>query len=115
MRKSKEAYQQFLLSPFWRDIRARKIALNPRCERCSSRQNLQCHHKFYRQRWEDTAVEDLETLCRSCHKKHHDLPKRISEMKARKPKKRGWSKSKIKRKRQEFMSRVGRYGYSWTA
>lgn len=42
------------------------------CERCPARVGLQCHHRLYRDSWYDTRMEDLEALCRDCHRNEHD-------------------------------------------
>ncbi len=44
-----------------------------KCERCGSVRGLQSHHKFYRECWFDTKLEDLEVLCRGCHREEHGL------------------------------------------
>lgn len=87
MQNTKEAYRKFLLTPFWLDLRARKIATDPRCQRCGSGKSLQAHHKFYRSDWFDTLIEDLETLCQNCHRKHHGFRRLKSKHKGKtKPK-----------------------------
>lgn len=69
--KTKEAYQEFLLTPFWLDLTARKKKLVPKCERCGSSEWLESHHRFYRPSWFDTQLEDLEVLCFDCHRLEH--------------------------------------------
>lgn len=98
---SKEDYKAFLLTPFWLAIREQKLILNPRCERCSSGQHLQCHHKWYRDRWEDTELMDLETLCKGCHRKEHgiDKPAFTPKPTSKKSKSNKWWKSDWERVR----------------
>lgn len=86
---TKEQYQQFLGSLFWCNLREKKLEYSPKCERCGSKYKLQCHHRFYRSRWEDTKVEDLETLCELCHRLHHgkSLPGRFNRMSKRRKRK----------------------------
>ena len=62
-------------SEFWLDLSSEKKRINPLCERCGSDEELQAHHRVYRPRWGNTVLEDLETLCRSCHRKEHGLKK----------------------------------------
>lgn len=70
---AKEAYRLFLMSEFWIGLSSRKRNQAKKCERCGSRKKLQSHHKFYRDNWFDTVIEDLECLCRKCHRKHHGI------------------------------------------
>ena len=72
--KTKEAYLAFMETPFWRDLAIRtKQRARHHCERCGDQQRLQAHHKVYRNRWEDTQLDDLECLCWHCHKLEHQL------------------------------------------
>ena len=68
---AKREYSKFLRSNFWRSLSSQKRQLVGSCERCGSREVLQAHHKIYRGSWFDTRLEDLEVLCRRCHRKHH--------------------------------------------
>lgn len=70
---AKEAYLMFLKSDFWINLTRRKCKQAGRCNRCGSRKKLQSHHKFYRNHWFDTIIEDLECLCRNCHRNHHGI------------------------------------------
>lgn len=69
----KELYAQFLQSKFWINLSRQKRKMVGRCERCGSRKCLQSHHRFYREDWNLTQLEDLEVLCRKCHSKHHGI------------------------------------------
>lgn len=71
MTDRKRAYVKFLQSCFWREMTAAKKAMIGRCERCGSDRHLQSHHRFYRQDWYATQLEDLEVLCRGCHRAEH--------------------------------------------
>lgn len=64
-------YQEYLLSDHWKALRSEKLNQNKTCERCRSTVALQVHHKFYRESWLDTIVDDLETLCPKCHRRTH--------------------------------------------
>lgn len=70
---TKLEYSKFLESDFWKDLTSKKIASIGRCERCNKTETLQSHHKFYRDDWHETKMEDLEVLCRECHKKEHGI------------------------------------------
>ena len=41
------------------------------CERCGATKKLHAHHK--NKNIADNTVENIETLCRSCHDAHHRL------------------------------------------
>ncbi len=75
----REWYREtYLKSKHWAELRARKLKANPVCERCPSTQKLEPHHVNYRNIF-DVQLSDLETLCRRCHDKHHEVngtPKR---------------------------------------
>ena len=70
---AKQRYREFLKSDFWLNLSAEKKVLTPHCERCGDEEFIQAHHKFYRSRWENTQIEDLETLCRKCHRLEHGI------------------------------------------
>jgi 5-methylcytosine-specific restriction endonuclease McrA len=42
-----------------------------RCQFCGSSKDLQAHHVAYRSQLGDDALENLITLCATCHKKLH--------------------------------------------
>ncbi len=67
----RERYQEFLRTPFWKDLSQRKIASVGKCEECGFHLHLQAHHRFYRKNWFDTQLEDLQVLCRTCHRIEH--------------------------------------------
>lgn len=69
----KQAYREFLKSRFWLELSAKKRAMVGRCERCKCRSFLQSHHVRYPENWYDTTLEDLEVLCRKCHRKEHRI------------------------------------------
>jgi hypothetical protein len=71
---AKEAYALFLQSDFWVGLsRQKRRSAGYKCERCGSKKHTQAHHRFYRDNWFDTLLEDLECLCRKCHRKHHGI------------------------------------------
>lgn len=75
-------YKEFLQTGFWAGVKLRKLELNPCCERCESRKFLHVHHVRYRASWYDVQLEDLQTLCGRCHRRHHGktLPKKGPSM-----------------------------------
>ena len=69
----KEEYQLFLQSDFWKKLSLkRKQKSHFKCYSCGSKENLECHHIFYRDKWEDTRLDDLIVLCNKCHKDKHE-------------------------------------------
>lgn len=69
------SYHEQLKTKEWEQRRKEIIELaGNKCNRCSGTEILQVHHKKYRKgklAWE-YPDEDLECLCRKCHKKHHE-------------------------------------------
>lgn len=71
----KEKYhQKFLKSEFWLALRQKAIERDGgTCIWCGATERLHVHHKIYRDDWYDTRLEDLETLCNTCHRIEHGL------------------------------------------
>lgn len=70
----RELYELFLDCQWWRDLSfERRKRSKFRCDRCGKREQCQSHHKFYRDHWFDTQLEDLECVCRECHAKEHGI------------------------------------------
>jgi hypothetical protein len=64
-------YKWFLQSDYWKILAIWKKRLVPRCEKCATLTDLQCHHKRYPKNWFDTTLDDLVVLCIDCHEKEH--------------------------------------------
>lgn len=45
---------------------------NNRCERCGDKKYLHVHHKDYKSLGNETK-DDVEVLCKDCHKKEHGI------------------------------------------
>ncbi len=70
--KRQIAYAEYLKTEHWLQLRDRALERDGRkCVRCEMEMSLQVHHKVYRGRFEDSLLEDLETLCRKCHREEH--------------------------------------------
>jgi 5-methylcytosine-specific restriction endonuclease McrA len=68
----REYYREtYLKSEHWKTLRAEKSISTPKCERCGHGGTMDVHHKAYHHLY-DVSLEDLETLCRRCHNKHHE-------------------------------------------
>lgn len=68
------AYREYLKSDHWLDLRQRAFAkLGRRCSICKHRKRIQVHHKFYREVWTETQVDDLQVLCDACHGLKHGI------------------------------------------
>lgn len=70
----KRAYYRecYLKSDHWKNLRAKKLAVNPVCQRCGSDQRVDVHHLRYRQLY-DVGLVDLLSLCRRCHDYEHAI------------------------------------------
>jgi hypothetical protein len=121
---AKERYAFFLQTPFWAELSNRARVLSGKCAECESVSGLQAHHKFYRDNWFDTQIDDLRVLCNSCHWSWHkkkkagkmrfnytaktltkmarrrkkQLKSRMKELKAQLSKESGWS-ARVQEKR----------------
>lgn len=43
------------------------------CRKCSSVKNLEINHKNYRNIYDENVKEDLEVLCKKCHREYHGI------------------------------------------
>lgn len=69
--------QVYLLSDHWKALRQERLKKDQfQCQCCGTKYHLQVHHLRYRNIY-DVLVEDLKTLCRTCHKAEHFGPKLI--------------------------------------
>ena len=64
-------YNEYLRTEHWRLLRGAKLQMAPKCERCGAKEEIEVHHKRYRESWYASKVCDLETLCHGCHTLHH--------------------------------------------
>jgi len=75
--KRRKRYEAYLRSPQWRVLRLACFeAAGWRCNRCEEPLTLRsghAHHKTYARFGHEDLEEDLEALCRSCHRLHHAL------------------------------------------
>lgn len=68
--ESRSYFAYIKRSPHWQELRARRLELNPRCQRCLSNVKLHVHHIRYRN-LVDCELEDVMTLCEECHSAFH--------------------------------------------
>lgn len=68
-------YDEFLNSDYWKHVRIMVLMRDGKeCVICYSSYFLQVHHKTYKHHFDEHLyLEDLETLCRHCHSKTHDV------------------------------------------
>jgi 5-methylcytosine-specific restriction endonuclease McrA len=62
-----QAYKQLRMQILERD--------SWRCQNCGSRQHLQIHHQELRSQSGRDAEENLITLCDTCHRLSHSIPR----------------------------------------
>ena len=68
-------YSEYLKTPYWRAISNHiKNKENNKCSLCGSTENLNVHHKTYKNKGVEFLNEnDLCCLCNKCHKKEHNI------------------------------------------
>ena len=68
-------YKSYLHTKHWREIRKKKLLKTPICQVCNNQTGLHVHHKKYKYKGKSILfkerVEDLITLCNSCHRLIH--------------------------------------------
>lgn len=72
------AYARYLKSVHWAQLRHAVLTRDGfRCQHkgCGSPRRVEPHHKFYRERFEDSQPEDLISLCHRHHKAVHKKKK----------------------------------------
>lgn len=77
-----KSYREYLRGEHWKALR--ELALKRDrgvCSCCGGTDRLQVHHLKYRGRPEETLLEDLETLCRGCHRREHGYGPSLMEEK----------------------------------
>lgn len=73
----KTPYYAHLMSQRWRDTREIKLEqTDGRCEKCGKRkQHMNVHHLTYENVYNE-RLEDLQVLCRRCHKDEHGIDRK---------------------------------------
>lgn len=70
--KPQTEYTKFLESSQWKQIRKQVIERDGgKCVTCRSTQRLQVHHTLYRGGIGNEQLDDLVTLCSTCHERLH--------------------------------------------
>lgn len=70
--KPRVIYNEYMKSDVWLDKRHRVFRRDGmRCVECGSAMNLRCHHLTY-ENLGNEPLQDLVTLCNSCHSEKHD-------------------------------------------
>ena len=63
-------YHKYLRSYKWIKFRDRLKKERGCCEHCGSKENLECHHKTYKNMYNEKP-EDILVLCKKCHTEEH--------------------------------------------
>lgn len=73
--KNKSKYHQYLHSEKWENIKNTLFNIRGKnCEKCTNTKYLQVHHLTYKHLYNEIVhLEDLIILCKTCHKKEHNL------------------------------------------
>jgi 5-methylcytosine-specific restriction endonuclease McrA len=72
--KNRAFYRTYLQSEAWRHKRRWVLFRDERqCQHCGSRTQLEVHHRHYRNLGRE-KLEDLITLCKTCHQQQHGKP-----------------------------------------
>lgn len=69
-------YADFLRTDYWKQVAQQVKARDSfKCRICNSPRTLDVHHRSYQHRgWDHLHMDDLTTLCRNCHHRHHFPP-----------------------------------------
>lgn len=75
--RKKMPYVDFLKSDYWKQVRKLVLKRDGRmCVICRETKQLDIHHDTYKNHGDEmNHLDDLMTLCRKCHKEHHDAQK----------------------------------------
>lgn len=81
MTKRQKDYRKYLQTEHWKELRLQALNRDGfRCSLCGSGARLQVHHVKYRGKPSESLLEDLETLCRDCHRMEHGIGPNHFEM-----------------------------------
>ncbi len=76
-----EFYKSYMQSEQWQQKKAERIDIDKGCVMClrplDKIRSVQVHHISYRNLGHEDVLNDLCTLCGSCHKKIHNYYNRI--------------------------------------
>ena len=91
-------YYQYLDSEEWRKIRDLVLDRDHhQCQKCGSKENLQVHHTTYEHQYDErNHLDDLITLCESCHHGFHAI-----EKEEREEQRRQWAEEKARSKQEK--------------
>lgn len=72
----------YMETEVWKGISKQRLKMDGmRCTSCGSAENVQVHHIRYPVVWGEERMDDLITLCDSCHKELHavDIERRKNQ------------------------------------
>lgn len=75
-----EFYKKYMKSDKWQSKKQERIAIDKGCVMCGRTleqiKSIQVHHITYKNLGNENVLEDICTLCGSCHKKIHNFYRR---------------------------------------
>src|SRR5688500_4705193 len=68
----KRRYYEYLRSSRWDSLKKHRLSWDHhRCRLCNTDDQLSVHHRWYPDEFGQETVDDLTTLCRTCHHQYH--------------------------------------------
>ena len=65
------------ISPKWKELREARLKIDgQKCVMCGTAYQLQVHHRRYPPAWGLETLDDLVTLCDTCHSQLHNKEKK---------------------------------------
>lgn len=79
--KRQKKYREYLASEDWTKLRSEALERDGgKCVICDSVEGLQVHHHRYPKNVKDSSLDDVETLCKVCHRLEHGYGRTRVEM-----------------------------------
>ena len=70
----KMPHDDYMETEVWKGLAKQRLKMDGmKCTSCGSGENVQVHHLRYPEVWGEERLDDLRTLCDSCHKEIHKV------------------------------------------